>query len=51
MTWTDETGTVHPSGSDEVTAAGLEHIDHCDRCKQRMPWLTSEQPRDASDGD
>lgn len=39
MTWTDETGAVHPSQSDEVTAEGLEHIDNCERCRPpRNPY-------------
>lgn len=26
----------HPKSMDEVTAAGLEHIDHCPQCRERF---------------
>jgi len=41
MAHTDQTGTTHPDAADAVTSEGLEHIDHCDECKARMPWLSS----------
>jgi len=45
MPRTDEQGTEHPVGSDEVTAEGIRHIQQCAECRAEFPFWVSAATR------